>query len=109
MLSLVPMKSVYEFMLLIHPDVDLTEEKVQKEYVAKLLGDNVVISGLVSLGKKSLAYPIKKQNMATYLLADLSADAIKVGDIEKKTRLNDHILRYMLTVKDPVKSPKPKV
>lgn len=100
MVLFIPMKAVYEFMLLVHPDVDLTDEKKQKSYLSKLLGDNVVISSLTSLGKKALAYKIKKQEMATYLVAELSADAIKVSDIEKKTRLNDEILRYMLIVKE---------
>lgn len=101
MVSFTPMtKSVYEFMLLVHPDVDLTDEKKQKAYLSKFLGDTVAVTALTSLGKKTLAYKIKKQEMATYLVATLEAGAIKVGDIEKKTRLNDDVLRYLLTVKE---------
>lgn len=87
-------------MLLVNVDVDLTDEKKQISYLAKILGSNVSITSVTSLGKKQLAYTIKKQDSATYLVAELSADAIKADDIEKRTRLNDEILRYMLIVKE---------
>lgn len=87
-------------MVLVTPNVDLETDKKQQDFLKKILGDTVAVTSLTSLGKKQLAYTIKKQDTATYLVATLEAEGLKVGEIEKKTRLNDEVLRYLLTVKE---------
>ena len=51
------------------------------------------------MGKRPLAYIIKKQKEATYLVAELSGH-IKVTDIDKRAKLQDVVLRFLLTVKE---------
>lgn len=99
MVSFIPMNAVYELMVVVSPEVELETDKKQTDFLKKILGEDVTVTSITSLGKKQLAYAIKKQTQATYLVAELTAAAIKVGDIEKKTRLNDQVLRYLLTVK----------
>ncbi len=91
--------TTYELMVLVNASVDMTAEKTQKDLVTKLVGAGVTVKEVTSLGKKQLAYIIKKQKEATYLVAVVEG-TIKVADIEKRTRLMDDVLRYMLTVKE---------
>lgn len=86
----------YELMVLAVPTLDLTTDKKQMEFVKKIVGDSVDITEVVSLGKKSLAFEIKKQTEATYLVVKLSG-LIKSGDIDAKMKLMDDVMRVMLT------------
>ncbi len=90
--------TTYELMVLVSPAVDMTAEKAQTDLVKKLVGDGATVKEVTSLGKKHLAYDIKKQTEATYLVATVEG-TLKTGDIEKKTKLMEEILRFLLTVK----------
>jgi ribosomal protein S6 len=86
-------------MVLVAPTVDLTGDKAQKDIIAKLVGTDATVKEVTSLGKKQLAYIIKKQSEATYLVATLEGN-VKTGDVEKRSKLMDEVLRFLLIVKE---------
>ncbi len=90
----------YEFMLIFRPDFDTKDTKKRDEVIAKLLGASVKVTNVTDMGKKRLAYPIQKYEEGNYVLVLLSADALKVGEIEKQVRLQTDVIRYLLTVKE---------
>ncbi|MBI5620372.1 30S ribosomal protein S6 [Candidatus Gottesmanbacteria bacterium] len=88
----------YELMLIVRPDVEVSDKKAE-ELVAKLVGNvGAVVSGVSVWGKKKLAYPIKKHLEGTYVLATVTG-TVKSGDLEKEIRMGEDIVRFMLTVK----------
>lgn len=91
----------YELMVLVSPSVDMTDAKAQKDLVEKLVGDAATVKEITSLGKKALAYVIRKQNEATYLVATLEG-LVKSGELERKSKLMEEVLRFLLTVKPAV-------
>lgn len=91
--------TTYELMVLVAPTVDMTGDKAQSDIVKKLIGDSAKLMNIRSLGKKTLAYPIKKQTEATYLVAILEG-TLKSGEIEKKAKLMDDVLRFMLIAQE---------
>lgn len=95
----IPPMSTYELVVLVAPSVDMTEAKTQKDLITKLVGERGVIKEVTSLGKKSLAYPIKKQSEATYLVAVIEG-TVKSAELENKAKLMDEVLRQMLIVKE---------
>lgn len=90
----------YELMLVLSTAGDYESEKKRQDVVKKLLGETATIDSLALLGKKQLAYPIKKQSEGVYLVANVSGPAIKVGDIQKKTDQMPDVLRYLLISKN---------
>ncbi len=93
---IVPMNRKYELMVVLATTGDYESEKKREDVVKKLLGEAMNIDLLTLLGKKQLAYPIKKQSEGVYLVAQVSGAAIKVGDIQKKINQMPDVLRYML-------------
>jgi small subunit ribosomal protein S6 len=91
------MSAMYELMLVVRPDVEVTEQTAPK-IVAGMLGEGIKVTDIAILGKKSLAYPIKKQTEGMYVLAQVSGDVL-VGDIEKRVQLGTEVLRFLLTAK----------
>lgn len=80
-------------MLVFRPDFDI---KQRDEVLRKLIGQ-AKVKEVKDLGKKRLSYPIAKHEEGIYILATLEGEALKVGDIEKQTRLVPDVIRYLLT------------
>jgi ribosomal protein S6 len=89
----------YEFMVMLMPDIDPTDSKKIDAIIVKMLGENKKAhKETIIIGKKPLAYEIRKQSQAVYVLAKLEAESIKAGDIQKVVKLMPEVLRYMLTI-----------
>lgn len=89
----------YDLMVLVSPTLDMTDAAAQKNLVTKLVGSESLVKDVSSLGKKTLEYPIRKYTEATYLLATLEG-SVKVGDITKKAKLMDEVVRFLLTKRE---------
>lgn len=54
-----------------------------------------------SLGKKKLAYPIKKFHQGYYLLNHFELNGANLESLEKKLRLTDEIIRHIVVKYEP--------
>lgn len=91
----------YELMVVVRPDFAADDEGKRQDLIEKLVGtDGVSISSVSLMGKKRLAYPIKKLSEGIYLLATLSARLLKSADIEKRSGLSTDVIRYLLVAKN---------
>ncbi len=96
---IVPMNRKYELLLVLATTGDYESEKKREDVVKKLIGD-ATLDSVTLLGKKLLAYPIKKQTDAVYLLAIVSGEALTVGSIQKKATQMPDLLRFLLIRKE---------
>lgn len=54
-----------------------------------------------SWGKRELSYPINKEKEGVYLFLELEFDGLKKGgEIERRLRLEENVLRHLLLRKD---------
>ncbi len=97
MILLASMQRNYELMLVFRPDFGI-EEKPIKDLVTKLIGDRE-LKTLTVLGKKRLAYSIKKQSEGVYAVATVAGGPLKVVELEKQMKMGLDILRYLLIAK----------
>jgi len=93
------MQRQYELMLVLRPDFGV-EEKLVRDLIEKLIGDRK-IKELTVMGKKRLAYPIKKQTEGVYVVVTLTGGAMDIGAFEKQTKLGTDVLRFLLIGKEP--------
>jgi small subunit ribosomal protein S6 len=92
------MSSNYELMYILRPD--LTEEQVQQEvgkYQSLLNDYNAENISIKTLGKRRLAYPIKKYTDGVYVQVNYSGDGKQVAPLERSMRLSDEVIRYLTT------------
>lgn len=83
---------IYELTILLPDETELPNIK-------KLIIDNGgVVTKEVAMGKKNLAYPIKKQTSAYFFCWTMEMTQDKVTEFRKKLNFNEKILRYLLLV-----------
>jgi small subunit ribosomal protein S6 len=94
----------YEAMFIFHPE--LSDEKMEQsvQLVEKVIKDNT--KGELkteNLGKKTLAYPIRKVNEGYYVNYLFEAQPVAIDKIRSELKHSEDILRFIIFVKDSKK------
>ena len=88
-------KRTYELTILVKSDFPADVPSKRELLVESLVGAAAKVTEVTLVGKRQLAYPIKKQKEAIYLMANLTGH-INVTDLENVMKLRTDILRYLL-------------
>ncbi len=89
--------SSYELMVLIPPDLEESSKTQAVQSIREIVtsvGGEVVKEE--SWGKRELAYPIAKQNFASYWYFVTNIPPQSVGAVDKKLRVNEMVMRHLI-------------
>lgn len=91
----------YELTYLISSDLSEKEIKTLQDKIISLIQEKGGILGVEEKlpFKKKLAYPVKKQSQAYLTVINFQMMAEKLIDLEKKIKLENQILRYLILAK----------
>lgn len=90
------MKNKYESVIIINPNIEDDKIKELIEYFKKLITDNQgTITRVEELGKKKLAYEIKKYNEGYYVVLYFESGASVISELERLYRSKDEVIKYM--------------
>lgn len=90
------MKNKYESVIIINPNIENDKIKELIEYFKKLITDNQgTITRVEELGKKKLAYEIKKCNEGYYVVLYFESCASVISELERLYRIKDEVIKYM--------------
>ena len=87
-------------MLVFRPDFGAADEKKIVDLIKKTVGESTSIKEVKLIGKKTLAYPIKKFTEGIYALVTLESDKIDIAQIQKQVDLGTDILRFLVILKE---------
>jgi len=89
----------YEAMFIVKPDLSEEQRKALFNQIndAVLKNNGKVASGAIWIEKKRLFFPIKKYQEGLYYLLNFSLPPLAVKDIRYAYRLNEDILRVLIT------------
>lgn len=85
----------YESMIIINPSVD--EEKV-KELTTKftdMINKDGNVEKADNLGKRKLAYPVKKNAEGIYVVFYFTANPNLIAELERNYRITDDVIKFM--------------
>lgn len=86
----------YETMFIASPELsDEDLQNVSDKLHGVIGGMKGRIIGYEALGKKRLAYDVKRQNRGYYFLMDFLGPPELVAEVERNLRLDDRILKYL--------------
>ncbi len=92
----------YELTLLLSPALSETDAE---EYVKKFISEKIEAEqGEITFqdfwGKRRLAYPIKKETQATYVVLNFLFDPAKILPLDTDMRLDNDIIRHLMIAVD---------
>ena len=85
----------YESVIIINPAVD--EEKVKEltDRFSSLIYENGKVEKVDVLGKKKLAYEVKKNKEGYYAIFYFEAKPELIAELERNYRITDDVIKFM--------------
>ncbi len=90
----------YESIIIVNPNVDEEGLKALEEKFTGLINENGKVESVENMGKKKLAYEIKKFAEGTYLLFNFESKPSAIAELERIYRITDEILKHIVVKKD---------
>jgi small subunit ribosomal protein S6 len=90
----------YEIAILYDPDLEIDLDKATGR-VEKIFKDNgAKVTNVDNWGKRKLAYQIKKNESAVYVIYTVDIPAQSVRKIETTLNITDEVIRFLITKPD---------
>jgi small subunit ribosomal protein S6 len=88
--------ALYEHVFLARQDLAQAQVDTLAETATKIIEDNQgKVVKTETWGLRNLAYRIKKNRKAHYVMLDIDAPAGAVAELERQTAINEDVIRYM--------------
>ncbi|MGA2850173.1 MAG: 30S ribosomal protein S6 [Terracidiphilus sp.] len=90
------MSRVYEVMFIVRPDV--AEEDVDKliaGFSTTVTGGGGVVKTVEKMGRRKLAYLVRKFNDGNYVLLTIEADGPVVLELERRLRVTEPVIKFI--------------
>jgi small subunit ribosomal protein S6 len=90
------MSRVYEVMFIVRPDV--AEEDVDKliaGFSATVTGGGGVVKTVEKMGRRKLAYLVRKFNDGNYVLLTIEASGPVVLELERRLRVTEPVIKFI--------------
>ena len=90
----------YESIIIVNPSVDEAGLKALEEKFTGLINENGKVESVENMGKKRLAYEIKKCKEGTYMLFNFEANPDSISELERVYRITDDIIKFIVVRKE---------
>ena len=89
----------YESVVIINPNVEETALKALIERFQTLINTDGKVEQVNELGKKKLAYEVKKNKEGYYVVYDFEANPSLIAELERNYRITDEIIKFIVVKK----------
>jgi small subunit ribosomal protein S6 len=83
-------------MFIVKTTMEDDEIKKTADAVKALISGKSKVVEFKDLGKKKLAYPIKKEIGGNYFLMNVEATNDVISEFDRKIRINENVLRHLI-------------
>ena len=90
----------YESVIIVAPTVNEKQQKEIKNKYTKLIKENGKLKDFQNLGKKKLAYEIKKNKEGIYMQIYFESEASFIAELERQYRIDDNIMKFIVVRED---------
>ena len=88
----------YESVVIIDPSVEEEKVKDLSQKFTELINHDGTVEKVEELGKKKLAYEVKKNKEGYYVVINFEANPSLIAELERNYRIIDEVIKF-ITVK----------
>ncbi len=104
------MQRTYEIMFIVRPDIQEEElDKLIAGFEAHVTNGGGTVKSMEKLGRRKLAYLVKKFNDGNYVLLTIDADGSLVGELERRLRVAEPVIKFITVRMDEEEKRRAKV
>ncbi len=90
------MNRTYEVMFILRPDVEEADlDKLIEGFSANVTGGGGEVKSVEKMGRRRLAYTVRKFNDGFYVLLNVAADGAVVAELERRLRVSEQVIKFI--------------
>jgi small subunit ribosomal protein S6 len=90
------MNRTYEIMFIVRPDVEEADlDKLIEGFSANVASGGGEVKSVEKMGRRRLAYTVKKFNDGFYVLLNVSAAGSLITEIERRMRVSEPVIKFI--------------
>ena len=89
----------YESVIIVNPNVEENTLKELTERFTTLINSDGKVEQVNDLGKKKLAYEVKKNKEGYYVVFDFEANPSLIAELERNYRITDEVIKFIVVKK----------
>lgn len=86
----------YESVIIINPNLEGEAIKALIEKFSKLINNNGKVDSVEEIGKKRLAYEIKKNKEGYYVVFKFESKPEAIAELERIYRITDEVIKFIV-------------
>ena len=86
----------YESVIIINPSVDEDRLKSLVDRFSDLINKNGKVEKVDTLGKKKLAYEVKRNREGIYVVFYFEAEPTLIAELERNYRITDEVIKFIV-------------
>ncbi len=90
----------YESVIIINPEVEEESVKALTTKFSDIINSDGKVESVEELGRKKLAYDIKKFKEGNYVLFNFEANPNLIAELERNYRITDEVIKFIVVRKD---------
>ena len=92
----IPMSRVYEVMFIVRPDVaEEDTDKLIAGFSTTITAGGGAVKTVEKMGRRKLAYMVRKFNDGNYVLLTIEADGAGVLELERRLRVTEPVIKFI--------------
>ena len=89
----------YESVIIINPTVEAEKIKTLVQKFTDLINNAGKVEKVDEVGKKKLAYEVKKNKEGYYVVYDFEANPGLIAELERNYRITDEVIKFIVVKK----------
>ena len=90
------MNRTYEIMFIVRPDVEEADlDKLIEGFSANITTGGGEVKSVEKMGRRRLAYTVRKFNDGFYVLLTVGAPGSLIGEIERRLRVSEPVIKFI--------------
>jgi small subunit ribosomal protein S6 len=86
----------YEIMFIVRPDVEEADlDKLIEGFSGNITSGGGEVKSVEKMGRRRLAYTVRKFNDGFYVLLTVAAPGALVGEIERRLRVSEQVIKFI--------------
>lgn len=90
----------YESIIIVNPKLNEKQQNEIENKYKKIINKNGNVISIENIGKKRLAYEVKKNKEEIYIEINFTSEALFIAELERQYKIDENVIKFIVIRKE---------
>lgn len=90
----------YESIIIVNPKLNEKQQNEIENKYKKIINKNENVISIENIGKKRLAYEVKKNKEGIYIEINFTSEASFIAELERQYKIDENVIKFIVIRKE---------